>query len=279
MNDLMTQDISQAVGVMLNFEQAECPVIHKFEPGHYIRELHMKAGTMAIGRYQKFDHVNVFVKGKVKMLNDDGTTKILTAPMTFVSPPGQKIGLVLEDVIWQNVYQTDIQDVELLDAHYFAADETFIQHSAHRFAQESVLREVDRIDYLEALKELNVTEEEVSQQSNIIEDQMPLPKDIYNVTLGISPIHGMGIFASNNIEMGETIGPARLGYYRTPLGRYTNHAKTPNAAMMRTKGGDFYLVAIADIQGAVGGYQGTEITIDYREARKQVLLENTICQA
>jgi hypothetical protein len=107
--------IVEMEGAVMSMEQAECPVYHRFYDGIYVRELHMKAGTFAIGHEQKFEQSNLFIKGKVLMYNLDGSTEILTAPMAFKGKPGRKVGYVLEDVIWQNAYPTNERDVELLE--------------------------------------------------------------------------------------------------------------------------------------------------------------------
>lgn len=263
------RNIDSVIDNMLQGEQAECPVVHKFDDNHYIRELSVKAGVLLIGHLQRFDHLNIFLKGKVLMLNEDGTTTELTAPMTFIGKPGRKIGLILEDMVWQNVYETPIKDVNLLEEMIFDKGDNWLYNAAHRFALEACERVVDRDDYEKALEELGYTEEEVQAMTLYQEDLIDMPKGDYKVTLNISPIQGQGIIATSNIEAGEIIGEANIKGYRTPLGRYTNHAKDPNAEMVM-KGDTMYLVAKKRIIGAVGGYQGQEVTVDYRQVRKLI---------
>ena len=76
-NDGQLKPIEEIEKKMFEMEQAECPVIHSFAPGLYIRELRMKAGTLAIGHYQKTRHLNLFLKGRVMMFEPDGTKKSL----------------------------------------------------------------------------------------------------------------------------------------------------------------------------------------------------------
>ncbi len=101
---------------LLQHPQADCPVVHHFGPGVCIREVFMAAGTLAIGHKQKFEHLNLMLRGKVMVINDDVTANVLTAPMIFVGKPGRKIGYVLEDMVWQNIYATDETDVKKLEA-------------------------------------------------------------------------------------------------------------------------------------------------------------------
>lgn len=254
---------------MLELEQADCPVVNTIGNGQYIRELRMSAGTLAIGHYQRFPQMNKFIQGKVLMLQKDGTTKIISAPMEFIGEPGQKIGFVLEDVIWQNVFDTDLTDITLLEAYFFDMSDEYKHAAAHRFALESMLREEDREDFRAALVELNYTEEQVHNETHITIDLVDLPSDNYKAVVSISAIAGDGVIATANILAGETIGPARIGICRTPFGRYTNHSKNPNAVMKQV-GNDIMLIATRNIQGSQGGYRGEECTVDYRAVRKLV---------
>lgn len=274
MNDIITKNNIDALEVgMLQLPQAECNLTHKFENGYYIRQVEMPAGIIAIGHYQNFEHLNVFVKGSVLMLNPDGSTSVLTAPMTFVGKPGRKVGYILEDVVWQNVYGVgdNPEKVEVMEAMYLTKSQSYIEDAAHRFAMQAVLATPDREDYHAAVAELGYTESEVQLIVHNNADQVAMPEGDYKFVIDLSPIDGYGVFASKTIDAGEVIGPSRCGIYRTPLGRMTNHAKFPNAEMV-FNGNGYDLVAVKQIAGAMGGQQGQEITVDYRAVRK--LVEN-----
>ena len=75
-----------------------------------------------------------------------------------------------------------------------------------------------------------------------------------------------GLIATSQHEPGDLLAMARIGGKRTPAGRYTNHAKRPNARMIATPNGDIALVATRVINGAHGGQDGDEVTDDYRQA-------------
>ena len=56
-----------------------------------------------------------------------------------------------------------------------------------------------------------------------------------NVYLKESPIHGMGLYAKEDIEKGHVFGITHVsdyefedGYIRTPLGGFFNHSEDPN---------------------------------------------------
>jgi len=267
MNSLTSKiDIDNIEAKMLSLPQANCGVIHKFQPGYYIREVTIPTGTLAIGHHQNFPHLNIFVKGKVLMLNDDGTQNVIEAPMTFVGQPGRKIGYVLEEMVWQNIYPTEQTEVELLEAFYLTKSDYSREFSAHKYAAAYITHNEDRDDYVSTISELGYTQDQVDIEVNNEADQIGMPIGDYKCMLAISPIDGTGVFATSYILAGEEIGPSKVGHFRTPLGRYVNHSKNPNAEMIK-KGDNIFLVATQDIVGALGGQPGQEIVIDYRAAR------------
>lgn len=74
---------------MLALPQVECPVVHHFGPGVYIREVTIPAGTIALGHYHRHSHMNIMLAGKLALLCDDGQIRILTAPMMLESAPAR----------------------------------------------------------------------------------------------------------------------------------------------------------------------------------------------
>jgi len=262
LRELMSLDAPEQA--MLQLPQAECSVVHHFGPGVCIREVFMPAGTLAIGHKQKFEHLNIMLRGKVLVANDDGSTQVLTAPMIFTGKPGRKIGYVMEDMVWQNVYATDLKDASAVEDLFVEKSEEWHADQAHRFAVESVSRAADRSDYERLLSECGIPHEVARQQSEDESDQIWI--DNSTVRVAESPIEGKGLFATSPIRAGQVICPARIDGKRTQSGRYTNHSMFPNAVMVSLPNGDIDLVALTDIEGCKGGSMGTEITIDYRQA-------------
>jgi hypothetical protein len=278
---LQSRDIAKAENSMLQLPQAECSVIHHFGPGLYVREVHMPAGILAIGHAQRFAHLNVFLKGRVRMLNDDGTTTELVAPMMFVGQPGKKAGYVLEDVVWQNIYATEETDIEKLESMFLVKSDEFGSHQAAQMAGRTAAHEDDRADYLAMLDETGFDHATARTQSENEADQRPFPFGAWRVKTGVSAIEGTGLFATAPIGAGELIAPARIDGKRTPAGRFTNHSASPNAEMMLLPNGDINLMALEPIAGCHGGQDGEEITIDYRQALalSGIKSKRSICQA
>lgn len=266
MRGLMSKGIEQAECAMLAHEQADCPVVHYFGPGIYIRELRMKAGIFAIGHRQKHQHMNVLIKGRVLMLQNDGSTVEVSAPMTFVGQPGRKTGYVLEDVVWQNIYATNERDVPTLERMFLDKSMEWEEADLLRARAAHATGQPAREDFHTMLSEYDISASKVRQQSENTQDQTDMPLGAWQFKTGQSSIQGTGIFLTSSASAGYVVGPARLAGKRTPLGRYTNHSNTPNARMEQLPNGDIQLVLARDVQGCRGGEDGEEVTIDYRQA-------------
>ena len=264
----LAERVAQLEAEMLEFPQANCPVVHRFADGLYIREVSIPAGVFAIGHAQKQRHLCIMVKGSVLMVGPDGERKRFDAPLTYVCEPGRKVGYVIEDMTWLNVYATDVRDIETLEA-------TLLEKSGvYRAASERLERltfdhAADQIDFADALADLGVTAAGVAEASRATGDLVDFPPGEYRVRVARSPIEGKGLFATAPIAVGEVIAPGRLDGKRTPAGRYVNHGATPNAAVQARAGtNDLDFVALRPIAGSRGGELGEEITVDYRQARR-----------
>ncbi len=87
----------------------------------------------------------------------------------------------------------------------------------------------------------------------------PLPK---SVTIKPSKIHGLGLFATEDIPEGTELGISHFEYkgtkddlVRTPLGGFVNHSYSPNADIRQ--GRKRVLIVTKGIKA------GDEITVDY----------------
>jgi hypothetical protein len=250
---------------MLKLPQAPCGVRHHFIAGLYIRELKIAADTYAIGHKHKLSHINILLKGKVAMVAPDGSTVELVAPYTFIGAPGRKVGYIREDMTWLNIFQTDETDVSKLEGILFDKSEAFEQAAALLTSEPVRLVTYDQEDYREWLQETSVhmSERELIESFNQDSDLIRFPPGTYKVKIAASRIHGRGVIATDNIACGEEICATRIGEQRTPAGRFINHARDPNARMVLC-GQVITLVALRDIKGAHGGFDGEEVTVNYR---------------
>lgn len=273
-NLIHEQKVQVLENAFLQQPQVDCPVVHRFGPNIYIREVTIPAGSLSIGHYQTTTHLNIMLTGRVTMVNEDGSHTELIAPQTFVSKPGRKIGYIHETIVWQNIYATDETDVEKLEAMFLDKSETWQENQKNQQLLLSFDHSEDIVDYYAAIAEYDFDQETVQKQVQNLEDQCDFPLGGYKVMVAPSKIDGKGLFATGNIENNEIIAPARINGLRTPAGRFTNHSKNPNAKMILLDNNDINLVAAMRIEGCKGGNLGSEITIDYRQALSLVIRRN-----
>lgn len=92
---------------------ASCPVVHRFTPGLYIREIFMPAGAVLTSKIHKKEHPFVVSMGVVCVYSDNEGPVIIAAPYTGITKPGtRRFLVVVEDTIWTTFHTTDLQNVE-----------------------------------------------------------------------------------------------------------------------------------------------------------------------
>lgn len=262
--DLITQkNIDQLTRTMLVLPQAHCPVAHYFGPQIYIRQVIFPAGVLAIGHKQRFEQMNIFISGRIAMIERNGSLKEIRAPMTFMGPAGQKMGIIIETTTWLNVYPNpdDERDIDVLEAKWLDKSGPWTEK------KESDTRQVDRDDYEKFLEEVDLTEDQVRRESEFEGDLIDLPEG-YSAVLSVrnSDIEGKGVFTSWPFEENQIIAPVRIDGKRTILGRYLNHSADPNCKFVPLPCGDIILVTRRCVSGCKGGDQGEELTVDYRKS-------------
>ena len=250
---------------MLTQEQVKNAVVHRFGGGVYIREAHYPKGTLVVGMEHKSEHLNMLLKGKINVMDPDGNVLTLVAPHMFVAKAGSKVGYVLEDTVWQNIYVTSSTDVEYLESLLFVIPEELKTHQEQKLFREYLAKDVERRDFISMAKSSGWSLEGIEEASAYRGDCVPFPDGSYSVRTADSPIHGRGLFASATISELDYIAPMTIGGKRTPAGYCVNHSGTPNAKAVREVNGDLSLVALRSIAGMVGGDLGEEITLDYRQ--------------
>lgn len=263
--EIVTVDAAEALA--LTDDQVGCQVVHHFGPGVYIRECTIPAGVFAIGHHQRLSHINIMLTGSLALRCEDGEIRVMKAPQMYLGRPGRKMGLVLETVVWLNVYATDERDVEKLEEMFLDKSPVFLAHAERLWMERVAAREGDRQDFIAAVAELGFSPEDVRKMSENEADQMSMPPDAgANLVVRRSAIEGLGAFTQVAAVPGDILAPARLGGRRTPAGRFTNHSGTPNAYFVE-RGGGAFLVALTHIAPFCNELTpGDEVTVDYRQA-------------
>lgn len=108
----------------------DIPIRHYFAHNLYAREMFLAEGTVLVGKIHKYSQINILSQGTVSVLTEKGL-ELLSAPHTFVGPPGAKrVFCALTDVTWTVIHATDETDVDKIEEIFIAPDEkSFIEFS------------------------------------------------------------------------------------------------------------------------------------------------------
>lgn len=112
---------------MMQHQAVELPLVHRFTPGLYIREIFMPAGTLLTSKIHKTEHPYTISKGRVRVLTEESGWVELRAPHTGVTKPGtRRVLYILEDTIWTTYHPTTLTDLGEIE------DALIEKHDAHR---------------------------------------------------------------------------------------------------------------------------------------------------
>lgn len=79
----------------------DCPLVHRFTPGLYAREIFMPAGSLASSKIHNTEHPFVVLTGKVSVRNERGEVDHIEAPYVGITKPGaRRLIFVHEDCRW-----------------------------------------------------------------------------------------------------------------------------------------------------------------------------------
>ena len=81
-------------------DSPDCPLVHSFAEGLYVREIFIPEGTMLTGKIHKHEHPNFLMQGTVSMITEDGGAQIMEAPQSLMSPAGCKRALYTHTPTW-----------------------------------------------------------------------------------------------------------------------------------------------------------------------------------
>lgn len=241
---------------LLKMPQADIVTEHTFLPGIYERKITIPAWTVLTGAAHKTDYHVRLEKGTIAVNTDDGV-KVFTAPYDFSAKAGmQRAGRVFDDeVIWVDVYDNpdNCTDLAVLEGRLYVVPECGLADSRTDVQKA-------KIDYGMFLYQIGMNQDEINKIVYIESDLMDMPEGVC-VELRDSPIHGKGLFATRDFEIGELVCPGRLNGKRTPGGRFINHSFNCNVKPEK-KQDDIFAIAVRKINA------GDELLVDYRASMR-----------
>jgi len=94
--------LDELESVMLeNFPMINCPLVHRFTEGLYVREIFMPAGSLITSKIHKTQHQFFILKGAVSVWTNEGEEVYLEAPYIGITEPGtRRLLYIWEDCIW-----------------------------------------------------------------------------------------------------------------------------------------------------------------------------------
>jgi hypothetical protein len=101
-----------------NFDTVDCPLIHRFTPNMYIREIFMPAGSLITSKIHITEHPFTISKGKVSVSIDGNGWEILEAPFTGITKIGtRRVLYIEEDCVWTTYHfnEDNCTDVEKIE--------------------------------------------------------------------------------------------------------------------------------------------------------------------
>jgi hypothetical protein len=96
-----SQEVEDLRMDMKTMPPVESPVVHRFVPGIYIREITMRPGSLIISKIHKHEHPYVISKGRCEVFTREAGWVELKAPFTGITMPGtERVLLIHEETIW-----------------------------------------------------------------------------------------------------------------------------------------------------------------------------------
>lgn len=110
--NIIPKDSVDAMEVFLqNLPPVECPLMHKFVPGMYIRKVLMKKGSWITSLRHNTEHPFFVMTGRAIVYNTQNkAVDVIQSPYDGITYPGtHRLLYIEEDCVWVTCHPTDIQ--------------------------------------------------------------------------------------------------------------------------------------------------------------------------
>lgn len=122
---------------LLRLPQVDCPLVHRFAPSIYIREVTMPTGSFVIGHEHNTEHFNVVLTGKARVMID-GVIEDIIAPCIFISKPSvRKVLYIVDEMKWATIHPTEETNLEILDSTLIKKSNAFVSYSEIKVIENS----------------------------------------------------------------------------------------------------------------------------------------------
>lgn len=94
---------------MSDFKPVSCPLVHRFTPGMYSRQIFMKKGLLLTSKIHKTIHQYIVSQGRVSVWTEGEGWVEIEAPYTGITIPGaRRVLFTHEETIWTTFHPTRI---------------------------------------------------------------------------------------------------------------------------------------------------------------------------
>ena len=114
-------------------DKTECPVTHHFEPGMYIREMLIPAGTWFIGRTHLKGHRCTLEAGRITHITEKGSRDLIAGDEMTTIPGYMMVLYARTDVLGRTYHPnpTESRDTDALEAEIFESLPSIIARVEH----------------------------------------------------------------------------------------------------------------------------------------------------
>jgi len=104
----MEERLEIAEKYLQTFPQKEVPLEESYGYNLYVREIVMPAGSFAIGRVHKYEHLSIMIEGELIMWTEFDDVVHLKGYNKVIAPAGiRRAGMILQDTKWITAHGVD----------------------------------------------------------------------------------------------------------------------------------------------------------------------------
>lgn len=131
------------IAMLETFPAVELPLVHRFTPGLYIREIFMPTGTLCTSKIHRTEHPYVVTRGKVSVFIDRVGVEHIEGPHVGITKAGtRRLLYIHEDCTWLTFHpisEAESGDLVAIEARIIEPRELLDGRTAFEFYEE-VLR-------------------------------------------------------------------------------------------------------------------------------------------
>jgi hypothetical protein len=105
-NDLIVDKLEELM--LSEGEVVDCPLVHRFTNGMYIRQIFMPKGSLVTSKIHNTEHPFTVSHGAAAVSIDGNDWEHIVSPYTGITQPGtRRILYILEDCIWTTYHPVE----------------------------------------------------------------------------------------------------------------------------------------------------------------------------